>query len=311
MMKKFGLLGSLLAGALLALPAAAADLAYDDGAFEALQAPAATIVFAVDFALPSTDVYALDTVSFYLDADAAGAYPLAVSIWDKDLALVATRPFPVVFGTAGWYSLDLSSAGVVVDGSFRVGVAADAAATDPQLGVDDTLPPGHSFDFDTVAVAWTAKSVGNYGIRASAHLVPVLTCEGFLPPLSRGTIQLNKGGRTLPLKALLADGAGAPVTKAGVAAPPVVQVLFTPIAGTTQVDVSASVAPAGRSNLGNAFRLGGGKWMYNLKTSKLAAPGTYTILLGTGDAAEYQVDPACSATVAIAGPKPKKNPKSK
>jgi len=310
-MKKFGLLGSLLAGVMLALPvtASAVDLAYDDGAFEVLQAPAAATVAAVDFTLPTTDGYAIDTVSFYFDAAAAGVYPLSVRIWDKNLALLATQPFPVVFGTVGWYSLDLSSAGVVADGSFRVGLVTDDTATDPLLGVDTTLPAAHSFVFDAVAATWAANDSGNYGIRASAHLVPVLTCEGFLPPLAGRTVLLKKGGRTLPLKARLTDGDGAPVTRADVAAPPVVQVLFTPSSGTTPVDISSYVAPAGRSNRGNAFRyVGGSRWMYNLKTTKFMAAGTYTILLETGDAAEYQVDPTCSATVEIAAPKPKNNP---
>ena len=68
----------------------------------------------------------------------------------------------------------------------------------------------------------TGSTLANYGIRASVHCVPALTCQGFLPPLNR-TVTMKKGGRTLPLKAYLFDDAGAPVTRRGLISPPLVQ----------------------------------------------------------------------------------------
>ncbi|GAH23316.1 unnamed protein product, partial [marine sediment metagenome] len=35
------------------------------------------------------------------------------------------------------------------------------------------------------------------------------------------------------------------------------------------------------------------RWHYNLKTRDYSASGTYTVLVDTGDASEYLVDPTC------------------
>jgi hypothetical protein len=112
---------------------------------------------------------------------------------------------------------------------------------------------------------------------------------------------MKKGGRTIPLKAYLFDDAGAPVKRRGLISPPLVQ-----LSREDTEDVTDEVAPAGRSNKGQAFRNAGrGKWIYNLKTKKALAPGTYTVLMGSRDVTEYVIDPTCTGTFVIEAPKPK------
>jgi hypothetical protein len=319
-MKVKKLLSILAALALSAVPVAALadDLVYDDGTYEAALVLGATVAPAVQFDATGTGVYALDSVSFALSADVAGTYPVAVQVWDDALASVQTVSWDVAVDGSALYTLDLADAKIAFTGSTRVGIFLrdDPALPAPgvlSLGLDtvSTLPFGHSFVFDALAVPpadpWAADALANYGIRASVRLVPALACEGFLAPFNR-TVTMKKGGRTLPLKVFLFDDAGAPVTRAAVDAAPLVQLFFVPGPGVAPVEVTDFVVPAGRSNQGQAFRSAdAGKWIYNLKTKKALPAGTYTVQVGSGDGTAYVVAPTCTGTFVIDAPKPKKH----
>ena len=316
-MKTNKCLAFLMAFALAAIPAAALadDLYHDDGTFEAFAPLSLTAVPAVQFDAPGTGVYALDNVSFYLEALDPGTYPVAVQIWDDALAVVETIPWDVAFTVNAVYTLDLTSAKLPFTGSVRIGISlrddgvVPLPAVPMNLSVDTTTPAGFSFMYDSVATppTWTPDTASNYGIRASVHLVPALTCRGFLPPLGH-TVTMKKGGRTLPLKAFLFDSAGAPVTQGLLAALPAVQLLYASEAGAEPIDVTSAVAPAGRSNRGLAFRsTSEGMLIYNLKTKKNFPPGTYTVLMGSGEGTGYVVEPTCTGTFVIEVPKTKKS----
>lgn len=314
-------LALLMALALAVVPvsALADDLFYDDGTFEISTALDLAVAPAVEFAAPpAPGVYALDTVSFALEATAPGTYPVTVQIWDDALDVVETIAWDVEVAVpeSTLYTLDLTAAKLSFTSSVSVGIfmrddGIVPIPADPlNLSVDTDAPAGFSYVYDSTVVPpldpWTLDAASNYGIRAAVRLVPAMTCQGFLPPFNR-TLTLKKGGRTIPLKAFLFDDAGAPATKSLLTAPPLVQLLYAEEAGAEPIDVTAFVAPAGRSNKGQAFRgTREGKWMFNLKTKKFLPPGTYTVLVSSGDGTGYVVDPACTGTFVIVAPKTKK-----
>lgn len=317
-------LALLMALALAAVPitALADDVAYDDDSFESATPLSLSVAPAVEFAAPGTGVYALDNVSFYLrealpGEAPVGSYPLAVQIWDSALDVVETIPWNVDFTGSAMYTLDLTAMRLPFTGSVRIGVFERDDALVPlpgslSLGVDSvsTLPFGRSYVYDSTISPpldpWSPAAASNLAIRASIHLVPAVTCQGFLPPLSR-TRTMKRGGRTLPLKAFLYDGEGAPVPQGLLTAPPLVRLLYSSGEGAEPIDVTSSVAPAGLSGRGQAFRgTLEGKWIYNLKTKKNLPPGIYTVQMDSGDGTEYAVNPTCAGTFAITAPRPKK-----
>ena len=50
--------------------------------------------------------------------------------------------------------------------------------------------------------------------------------------------------------------------------------------------------PLGSANDDNIFRfdLDSGQWIYNLGTKLFTAPGTYTVMVSSGDASEYTIE---------------------
>jgi hypothetical protein len=299
-------LAILAVGLLLLLPGAALaqTLAYDDGSFEAFVPLSATVAEAVQFAAPTLGGYSLDSVSFYLQAPAAGPYMIGLHVWDKSLAEIASGSVPVDYQAEGWYTVTL--AGVSFQGPVRVGVTDASGAL--LIGSDNDPPvtAGHGFTFD--GTAWTAVTDTNLGVRAAVTLTaPALQCRGFLPPMN-GTVRMNRGARTFPLKARLFNAAGLRVAPASLAAAPVVTVLYTPGGTAAPVDVTSLVIPAGGSNAGLAFRTTApGVWQYNLKTVKFAADGYYTVLMDSGDESAYVVAPTCQANFVIGTPRPRRN----
>ncbi len=134
-----------------------------------------------------------------------------------------------------------------------------------------------------------ARAGPDIGAFESAAL---LTCVGFEPPLDSGPVTVKKN-RVLPLKAVLSDADGNPITDLDIVSPPVIQVLYSS-AGSAAIDVTDDALPAGQGTEGNQFDYTGGKWRFNLKTKNYNAAGPYTIKLISGDKLEYSVA-ACDA----------------
>ncbi len=129
-------------------------------------------------------------------------------------------------------------------------------------------------------------------------VVPALSCVGFEPPMAGGPVVV-RNHRVLPLKARLLDAEGAPVG-AGIAAPPVVRVMYEPGTGAP-VDVTASALHAGRGTAEGAFSfdVDSGEWHFNLVTRDFSAPGTYRVTAESGDRLRYAISPTCEATFVI------------
>ena len=126
-----------------------------------------------------------------------------------------------------------------------------------------------------------------YGYTADYH-----ACLGFEPPMANYPVTAKKN-RALPLKAEILDADGLPVLGSDLTAPPIIQVwqeYGTPDAD----DVSDDALPAGQGTEGNQFVFTDDfKWQFNLKTSNYSGPGTYTVIMESGDPSEYVIDPSC------------------
>jgi hypothetical protein len=61
---------------------------------------------------------------------------------------------------------------------------------------------------------------------------------------------------------------------------------------------SNDLLPEGKSSTGNQFTFDPTTktWQFNLDTSPLSAPGTYTVSVYSGDGSQYAVSPTCSQT---------------
>jgi hypothetical protein len=121
---------------------------------------------------------------------------------------------------------------------------------------------------------------------------PTLACAGFEPPMANYPVTVKKN-RALPLKAELFDAEGSPVLGSDLSAPPILQVWQG--YGTPEADdVSDDALPAGQGTEGNQFVFTDAlKWQFNLKTSNYSGPGTYTVIMESGDPSEYVIDPSC------------------
>jgi YVTN family beta-propeller protein len=165
--------------------------------------------------------------------------------------------------------------------------------------VIDTVPVGaNPVDVKVNPVTNLAyvANINDVFVSVIAADTPVYSCVGFDPPLNAGPVKVTKK-RALPFKAQLLDAAGVPVTNSGIAAPPVLQVFFTPTTGGTPQDVTSSALPVGLGNEGNQFQFNVDKWQYNLKTTNYSAPGTYTASITSGD--NYTINPSCQVSFVI------------
>jgi hypothetical protein len=296
---------------------------------------------AVEFEAPGSGYYALDSISFYLRqvpelqvvADDNGApmsavfpaatksetYYLTVKIWKQAAGTDPANPEfveeaaidaeVVVDETGAWHEILLNDeptdVKVVFTGSIRIGVflqKGELPAVPVHLGTS-SQSFGMSFtytDDPLVESPWAVADPGvNHAIDAAFHSVPTMSCVGFQAPLNK-LVTMKKGGRTLPLKVKLFDADGAPIKRRDLVAAPLVQLLLN------ETDPTDQVIPAGKCNKGQAFRSAGkGKWIYNLKTKNLG-PGIYRVLVGSGDTAEYMIEPACTASFVIEEAKTKK-----
>lgn len=127
------------------------------------------------------------------------------------------------------------------------------------------------------------------GLAVAAEL---LNCIGFEPPMAYYPVTAKKN-RALPLKAELFDTEGFPVFGSDLTAPPILQV-WQEYGEPEAIDVSDDALPAGQGTEGNQFVFtDGGKWQLNLKTSNYTGPGTYTVIMESGDLSEYVIEPSC------------------
>lgn len=132
-------------------------------------------------------------------------------------------------------------------------------------------------------------------IEGASPAGPIVSCEGFEPPLDEDVI-VNKPNRVLPLRIVLVDSNGVSLTDADITTAPVLQVDFTGInGGGTTTEILDSV---GKGDDGNTFTFGDDKWAFNMKTKGLS-PGNYKITAVSGDLAEYVIDPTCMVSVDI------------
>jgi streptogramin lyase len=122
---------------------------------------------------------------------------------------------------------------------------------------------------------------------------PRFACVGFEPPMAAYPVTVKKN-RALPLKAELFDVDGYALMGGGISAPPVVQVWFDSGTGGDAVDVTDEVLSVGQGDDGNQFVFTeSNRWQFNLSTKNYVAPGTYTVLMASGDESEYVLDPSC------------------
>ena len=130
---------------------------------------------------------------------------------------------------------------------------------------------------------------------------PTFLCVagGFKPPFHEPLTLAKKAKKAIPVKMMLADSDGNPITDADITAPPVVNVLFNSTTyGDTGAGDDVDLLPLGQANDDNVFRFDGfsGTWFYGLGTKILSAPGTYTVKAVSGDETEYSIDATCTET---------------
>lgn len=126
------------------------------------------------------------------------------------------------------------------------------------------------------------------------QLYGVYSCVGFAPPFDV-TLELKQNvKRAIPLKVHLYVG-DILITESNIAAPPVVNVYFTPWVGRNGQNLTDELVLLGAANDGNEFRfdVNSEYWIYNLGTKQFFAAGTYTIEVVSGDPS-YTIDPTCS-----------------
>ena len=126
-----------------------------------------------------------------------------------------------------------------------------------------------------------------------------LSCSsgGFARPFDVSLTLKKKVMRTIPVKMMLQDGTGAVITDLDGSAPPVVNVLFSPVGGGVEVDRTEDLLPPGMANEDNVFRfdVSTNTWIYGLGTKLFDAPGTYAVTAEPGDVS-YDIDSSCAGS---------------
>lgn len=169
-------------------------------------------------------------------------------------------------------------------------VAAVHPVVGPSFGPIDVVS---SLAWDIDPTAATATIITTLGGVPEAP-IPALTCWGdmFLEPFDVTLSLKKKTKRTIPVKMVLHDASGNPITDQDVSAPPVINVMYSASgAGDDFVDGTASLLPNGAANDDNIFRWDpdGEQWIYNLGTSIYMAPGLYKVTAVAGDGS-YAID---------------------
>lgn len=131
------------------------------------------------------------------------------------------------------------------------------------------------------------------------EIPPTYSCAGYEPPMDSSPVTVKGKNRALPFKAELKEN-GSLVTDADIYALPVIQVLYNSGQGGDPIDVTDNALPAGQGTEGNEFVFTDeGKWQFNLKLQNYTAPGTYTVIMVSGNELEYRIEPTCEALFVI------------
>ena len=129
-----------------------------------------------------------------------------------------------------------------------------------------------------VQLAWAVRD-GDVG-----PAVPTLSCIGFEPPFDDAITLKKKNKRAIPIKMMLVDNQGDPITDENISAPPVVNVEYEPFSGVIDEN-SPELVPPGLADDGNAFRFDptSEQWIINLSTKQFSSAGIYTVTVEPGD----------------------------
>jgi hypothetical protein len=125
----------------------------------------------------------------------------------------------------------------------------------------------------------------------------IYTCiDPFDPPFDAPLTLKRKKNGAIPVKMQLFDVDGFLVIDADLAAPPVVNVSFSPSGGGGDQDVTDDLLPVGQANDDNIFRfdVDEDKYIYNLSSKPYKASGDYTVSAVAGDSS-YDIE-GCSQT---------------
>jgi hypothetical protein len=118
------------------------------------------------------------------------------------------------------------------------------------------------------------------------------TTARFLAPLKKNPLVVERKSRkVIPIKVVLHDEKGKPITNKSLAVPPVVQVFKQGSGGDVGKFVQACSLLRVKGTPANRMTYkGNGVWTYMLNTSKYPDPGTYNIKVLTGNRNKYIVD---------------------
>lgn len=126
-----------------------------------------------------------------------------------------------------------------------------------------------------------------------------LTCAGFSPPMENYPVAVKKN-RVLPLKAEVLNADGSLMTDRDIDAQPIVQIWFESGDGGVAIDETVDALSVGQGDEGNQFVFTDeGRWQFNLSTKPYTSPGTYTVLMASGDDSEYLLKPTCMTEFVI------------
>ena len=127
---------------------------------------------------------------------------------------------------------------------------------------------------------------------------PAVTCVGFQAPFNNPIALPSKSKRAIPLIIQLLDSNNNVISPASLnGAVPVVMVSFSSGSSSAVPIPSSDLLSEGQASTGNQFTFNSSNntWQFNLDTSPLMAPGTYTVGVQTGDGTQYALA-GCSQT---------------
>ena len=141
------------------------------------------------------------------------------------------------------------------------------------------------------------------GVPEAPPLIPVYTCWGddFLPPFDVPLTLKKKVKRVIPVKMMLDDEDGNPLTDLDFFPPnpPVINVMYSAVGDGSDYTESEDLLPAGNANDDNIFRWDPDDqiWIYNLSTKLHMAAGLYKVTAVSGDEDAYTIDSSsCQGT---------------